>query len=256
MSGPAEVLRGQGLGRTFGTGARAVAALAQVDLRLEAGRFVALVGPSGSGKTTLLALLGLLDAPSEGRLWLFGQPVETLSQAALTRLRRRVGFIFQDFALVDHWNAWQNVTCSLVPEGVPARERRRRALERLEAVGIGAKAESLPRELSGGERQRVAVARALLDRPGLLLADEPTSNVDEQSGEAVAALLEASARAGAAVVVATHDRALTARADEIWKLQGGRIVSAPEAPVRRPGPEAPDARGSSMPEDTGAGDGR
>jgi putative ABC transport system ATP-binding protein len=217
------IVSARGVGKVYASGSREmVVALRALDLDLHAGQLVALSGPSGSGKTTLLGLLGLLDLPTEGRISLFGQSLDGLPQAALTELRRhRLGFIFQDFALIEHWSVWQNVACSLLPQGVSRDERRRRAVQRLEAVGLASRAESMPTRLSGGERQRVAIARALVHDPGLILADEPTSNLDHETGQIVIGHLEAMARAGAAVLAATNDDRLLQKADAIVELVRG-----------------------------------
>ena len=223
MSEPRVMTRG--LGRVYAPGtAWEVVALRDVHLELAPAKLVALRGPSGSGKTTLLSLLGLLDAPTEGQVWLFGKSVENLSEGARTELRRlRLGFVFQDFALIESWSAWQNVACSLIPLGVPRTEQRRRALAQLESLGLGGRSDSLPHRLSAGERQRVAIARAVLHGPELLLADEPTSNLDEESGGAIIERFGVMAAGGTTVLAATHDARFLERADVVLELLGGGV---------------------------------
>lgn len=202
---------------------REVRALDGVSVAVGPGRFAALTGPSGSGKTTLLALLGALDRPTSGQVLFDGQDLAACSDTALARIRRRVGLIFQSFALIPGLPAWENVTYPLVPRGVPPRRRWEIAQSLLERVGLGDRLLAPARELSGGEQQRVAAARALAGEPEALLADEPTSNLDGASAAVVRALLQEQHQAGKTVVVCTHDPLLAALAEVRFKLQGGRL---------------------------------
>jgi putative ABC transport system ATP-binding protein len=224
-------------------GARTI--LDGLSLMLEPGAFVAIVGESGAGKSTLLNLIAGLESPDAGRIELAGADLAALDDDARTRLRRRaIGFVFQAFHIVPHLTALENTMLPLVLQGVEARERTRRAAEMLEAVGLGDRAQSMPRELSGGELQRVALARALVHRPALVLADEPTGNLDPDSAQSVLALLAQSARAGdAATILVTHSETAARAADRVLRLARGRLIAAaPEAPAAR-GPAAirPDA---------------
>jgi putative ABC transport system ATP-binding protein len=186
--------------------------------------FVAVTGPSGGGKSTLLALLAALDRPTVGRVALDGRDLSAASEAERTRARRRVGLVFQSAPMLRRLPAWENVALPLVPRGVPASDRRARALQALDRVGLAVRAESPPEELSAGEAQRVGVARALVTGPDLLVADEPTSSLDARSAASVVDLLAAFHAAGGTVVVATHDPALLARAGRVVVLEAGRLV--------------------------------
>ncbi len=207
-------------------GARTV--LDGLSLAVEPGEVVAIVGESGTGKSTLLNLIGGLEQPDAGSVVLAGTDLGTLDDDGRTRLRcRAVGFVFQAFHIVPHLSARENTVLPLVLQGVPARERDERAMAMLAAVGLGSRAEALPRELSGGELQRVAIARALVHRPALVLADEPTGNLDPDTAQAVLALLNRSARAGhAATILVTHSDAAAATADRVLRLDRGRLVDA------------------------------
>jgi putative ABC transport system ATP-binding protein len=190
------------------------------------GEFVAIMGPSGCGKSTLLNVLGLLDTPSGGSYSFFGQEVAGRSEAELTAMRRdRIGFVFQSFNLIDDLSVAENVEVALLYRRVPAADRRRRVAEALERVGIGHRAKHRPQQLSGGQQQRVAVARALVSDPGLILADEPTGNLDTANGEAVMTLLTDAAAAGVTVIMVTHSLAHAAAAQRTIKLLDGRVVS-------------------------------
>jgi putative ABC transport system ATP-binding protein len=215
------------LTRTFRQGDRTVTALAAVTLEIAAGEHVAITGPSGSGKTTLLQLLGALDRPSGGRLALEGRELARLGDGELTRLRlRRLGFVFQQFNLVPTLTARANIEAALDPLGLRARERRARATARLADVGLADRAGHLPSQLSGGEQQRVAIARALATEPAVVLADEPTGNLDRASADVVAGLLGALAgEHGRTVVVVTHDAELAGRAPRVVRLEDGRVVA-------------------------------
>ncbi|BEQ15336.1 ABC transporter ATP-binding protein [Desulfoferula mesophila] len=194
-------------------------------LQLPAGRTVALLGPSGSGKSTLLSLLAGLERPSRGEVFLDGQALSPLSEDELCLLRRhKVGFVFQAFYLIPTLSALENVAFPLYPTGVPKRERQARALELLSQVGLAARREHLPAKLSGGERQRVAIARALVNRPRVLFCDEPTGNLDSQTGgEILDLLFELNLEQSMALLMVTHDRGLAARADETWHMHDGEV---------------------------------
>jgi putative ABC transport system ATP-binding protein len=210
--------------RAFRQGDRTVTALDGVTLRIDAGEHVAITGPSGSGKTTLLQLLGALDRPTGGELRLDDEPLSELDDRALTGLRlRRLGFVFQQFNLVPTLSARANVEAALDPLGMGRRERRTRAVDRLDEVGLGDRAGHLPSQLSGGEQQRVAIARALATEPAVVLADEPTGNLDRASADAVADLLGELA-GERTVVVVTHDAELAARAPRVVRLRDGRVT--------------------------------
>jgi putative ABC transport system ATP-binding protein len=205
--------------------AGAVTALADVSLRVEAGEYLGIVGPSGCGKSTLLHVLGCVDVPTAGALRFEGRDVASLPDAERSRLRlRAIGFVFQRFFLMPMLTAWENVELPQAEAGVPRAERRARTAELLDYVGLGARASHRPSELSGGEMQRVAIARALANRPRLLLADEPTGELDQATGAQVAELLDRLHRDGTAVVVVTHDAAMAARAPRLVHMRDGRIV--------------------------------
>ncbi len=223
MSGTAPLLEMTGVHRVHPGG---VVALAGVDLTVEAGELVAVVGPSGSGKSTLLHLAGTLDRPTGGTVRIDGQDTRLLSDRQLSRLRAsRIGFVFQQFHLTAGVTARDLVADGLLYSGVPLPLRRARAAEVLERVGLAARAGHRPHELSGGERQRIAIARAVVGRPGLLLADEPTGNLDSASGAQVMGLLRDLHAEGTGVVVITHDRELAASLPRRVTVRDGRITS-------------------------------
>jgi putative ABC transport system ATP-binding protein len=217
------LLRLREVARAYRAGPGVVPALRGVSLDVAQGELLALVGPSGSGKSTLLHVCGLVDAPDAGSYALDGQETRSLSAAALTRLRReRIGFVFQGFNLVPVLTAFENVEVPLLLAGVPRRERKGRVGEALAAVGLEGEAARRPDRLSGGQRQRVAIARALVKRPRLVLADEPTANLDGDTAAQVLELLRALARAqGATVLVATHDPRVTRHCDRSVALKDG-----------------------------------
>lgn len=221
------IIRTEGLGRVFGSGARAVTALRDVTLEVAAGELVVLLGPSGSGKTTLLTLLGGLDEPTTGRVIVDGTPLDTLGEAQAADLRARsIGYVFQSFGLIPVLSAAENVELPLRILTTPAREREERVAELLERVGLASHSEQRPYELSGGQQQRVGIARALANRPRILLADEPTGQLDSATGAAMMQLIVSVVRSdGVAALVSTHDPAVAALADRVVELHDGRLTT-------------------------------
>jgi putative ABC transport system ATP-binding protein len=214
-----------GITKVYDTGKIKVEALRGIDLEVTKGEFVAVVGPSGSGKSTLLNLLGCLDTPSDGEYLLSGEAVAGLDRDHLADVRnRRVGFVFQNFNLLPQLTALENVEMPMLFGGVGRRERRKRAMARLEAVGLADRVEHKPTELSGGQMQRVAIARALAMEPDIVLADEPTGNLDTSSGTDVMSVLEELWKGGATLVVVTHDKALAQRANRVVEIRDGVVV--------------------------------
>jgi putative ABC transport system ATP-binding protein len=211
--------------KVYDIGKIQVEALRGIDLKVRNGEFVAVVGPSGSGKSTLLNLLGCLDTPTGGEYLLSGEGVAGLDRDQLADVRnRRVGFVFQNFNLLPQLTALENVEMPLLFGGVGRRERRRRALERLEAVGLADRVEHRPTELSGGQMQRVAIARALAMEPDIVLADEPTGNLDTGSGTDVMGALQELWKQGSTLIVVTHDTALAGRANRMVEIRDGLVV--------------------------------
>ena len=214
-----------GVSRTWDVGGRPVHALRDVTLSIAAGEYLAVMGPSGSGKSTLLSLLGGLDRPTAGSYLFEGREVAALSDDELSRLRReRIGFVFQSFHLVPRMTALENVGLPLVLGGVPPAERLARAAEALASVGLTERSGHRPDQLSGGEKQRVCLARAVVTGPGLILADEPTGNLDSRSGAEIVALLERLHAGGRTLLVVTHDPGIGARAPRKVRLADGRVV--------------------------------
>ena len=210
--------------RTYPMGRTTLQALRGVCLSVERGEYLAVIGPSGSGKSTLMHIAGCLDRPSSGRCWIDGTPVEDLPDEALSRLRnRKMGFVFQSFFLIPQLSVQENVEVPLVYAGVGREQRSALAREVLGRVGLAGRLDHRPNELSGGECQRVAIARALVTRPDLLLADEPTGNLDRRTGEEITEILEQLHAEGVTVVVVTHDVSKARRAQRVIQMQDGRI---------------------------------
>jgi putative ABC transport system ATP-binding protein len=215
-----------GVGKTYRSGTLEVEALRDVTLRIEPGELVAVVGPSGSGKSTLMHILGCLDVPTTGEFHLAGEAVDRLDEDHLAEVRnRRIGFVFQQFNLLAYLSAWRNVELPLVYAGVDRAERHDRAHAALARVGLADRAAHRPGELSGGQQQRVAIARALVTEPDLLLADEPTGNLDSASTLDVLGLLTDLHAGGTTIVLITHDADVAARADRTLVLHDGRVAA-------------------------------
>jgi putative ABC transport system ATP-binding protein len=215
----------QGIKKVFYTDEVETHALSDVHLDIKQGEYVAIAGPSGCGKTTLLSILGLLDTPSDGSYVLDGRPVVNLSAADRARVRnRQIGFIFQAFNLIGDLTVYENVELPLTYRGLSSAERKRRVTEALERVGMSHRVKHYPAQLSGGQQQRVAVARAVAGDPAILLADEPTGNLDSSNGESVMELLRELHRGGATICMVTHDPRYAAHADRTIELFDGRVV--------------------------------
>jgi len=221
----APIVAARRISKVFPMPAGPVTALSDVSLQIDAGAYCAVVGPSGCGKSTLLHILGCVDVPSSGEVAIGGREVSALTDAERSGLRlREIGFVFQRFFLLPMLTAWENVVLPQAESGVSRSDRDKRTRELLEYVGLAGRATHRPSELSGGEMQRVAIARALANRPKLLLADEPTGELDQRTGEQIISLLDRLHQDGTAVVVVTHDGAVAARAKRLLTMRDGRIV--------------------------------
>lgn len=230
-------IRLQAIYKHYRMGETRVAALDGVDLTVAAGEFVAIMGPSGSGKSTLMNILGCLDRPSGGSYLLDGREVAGLNEEELARVRNeKIGFVFQSFNLLPRMSALDNVALPLVYAGVPREERLGRAAEKLQQVGLGDRLQHRPNEMSGGQRQRVAIARALINDPSILMADEPTGNLDTRSGTEIMQLFAQLHAQGKTILLVTHEADIAARARRIITLRDGRIVSDEGVPERGEAP--------------------
>ena len=213
------------MSRVYGADGAQVTALKATSFEIAEGEFVAIVGASGSGKSTLMNLLGLLDRPSSGALFMEGRNCSTLRDDERAWLRnQRIGFVFQSYLLLPRLNAWRNVELPLIYAGTPKGERRKRAMDALDRVGLCAKADRLPCQLSGGEQQRVAIARAIISKPALLLADEPTGALDSVAGRGVLELLKGIHRQGCTIIMVTHDPGVASQAQRVLTMRDGELV--------------------------------
>jgi putative ABC transport system ATP-binding protein len=223
---PDYIIKGEALRKDYVLGAETVHALRGVDVLVERNEFVAIMGPSGSGKSTLMNLIGCLDTPSSGEYWLNGHAVSQRTDDELARIRNReIGFVFQTFNLLPRATALHNVELPLIYAGVPSKQRKERAAAMLKRVGLGDRMTHRPAELSGGQRQRVAIARALVNEPAILLADEPTGNLDSQTGNEIMALFEELYSTGQTIVLVTHEHDIAEHARRTMTLRDGLISS-------------------------------
>lgn len=213
------------LRKTYRTGSIAVEALKDVNVEIEEGEFVAIMGPSGSGKSTVMNIIGCLDRPTAGKYLLDRVQIETLTDVQLANIRnKKIGFVFQSFNLLARSSALKNVELPMMYGGVPVKERRERALDALERVGLGDRVHHQPNELSGGQKQRVAIARALVNRPAILLADEPTGNLDTKSGDEIMEIFRQLNEEGTTIILVTHEAEIAQRAKRILTFRDGEIL--------------------------------
>jgi putative ABC transport system ATP-binding protein len=230
------IIKLEGITRDYMMGAEQVRALRGVDLEIRRNEYVAIMGPSGSGKSTIMNMLGCLDTPSAGRYWLNGHEVSRMKDDDLARIRNHeIGFVFQTFNLLPRASALANVELPLVYAGISGRERRRRAETALQRVGLGERMHHKPNELSGGQRQRVAIARALVNEPSILLADEPTGNLDSTTSEEIMRVFGALHAQGQTVVLVTHEPEIATHAHRVVVLRDGRVDSDRATPPRATG---------------------
>jgi putative ABC transport system ATP-binding protein len=212
--------------KTYRMGSMDITVLADIVLNVQGGEFIAVMGPSGSGKSTLMNILGCLDRPTSGVYYFETREISTLTDDELASVRNtKIGFVFQTFNLLPRFSALKNVEVPLIYGGIPARKRRERAVPLLERVGLGERMQHKPTELSGGQQQRVAIARALVNNPSLLLADEPTGNLDSRSGEEILKILTELNGQGVTIIIVTHDQDVAAQCRRIINLKDGRIVN-------------------------------
>ena len=229
------LIQAKGIKKIYEVGVVEIEALVGVDLDVVKNEYVAIMGPSGSGKSTFMNILGCLDTPTEGSYYLNGHLVSNLDDDELARIRNReIGFVFQTFNLLPRASAVQNVELPLVYGGVPATERRERAMEALRAVGLIERAAHRPNELSGGQRQRVAIARAVVNNPSLILADEPTGNLDSRTGEEIMLVFEKIHEAGNTILIVTHEEYIAEHTQRIVRLLDGKIASDVRNSVKKP----------------------
>jgi putative ABC transport system ATP-binding protein len=218
--------------KIYGTGSIQVEALKDINFEVETNEFVGLIGPSGSGKSTLMNIIGCLDVPTSGEYFFEGESIESFNHNQLAEIRNeKIGFIFQNFNLLPYATAFENVEIPMIFKGVKARARRARVMELLDRVGLAQRASHKPNELSGGEMQRVAIARSLANNPSLILADEPTGNLDTKSGDEILAVFESLWNEGHTLVVITHNPNISGRAQRIIKLKDGMIEQKGDSPL-------------------------
>jgi putative ABC transport system ATP-binding protein len=221
-----DIIRTQNLSKDYLLGKLKVPALREIDINIQKGEFVAIMGPSGSGKSTLMHIIGCLDRPTDGEYYLDGELVSAMPKSALAMVRnRKIGFVFQSFNLLPHLNILKNVELPLMYGGMNSRKRNIKAREILDSVGLSDRLKHKPTELSGGQRQRVAIARAIVNDPSILLADEPTGNLDSQAGGDILEIFNRLHRDGNTVIMVTHDSAVAARADRIIRIMDGKIFN-------------------------------
>lgn len=240
------IIRIEGITKDYIMGTQVVRALRGVDVEIFSNEYVAIMGPSGSGKSTLMNLIGCLDTPTEGHYYFEGESVETMTDDELAEIRnQKIGFVFQTFNLLPRADALHNVELPLIYSGTSAQERRRRALEALEVVGLSDRVDHRPNELSGGQRQRVAIARALVNNPSIILADEPTGNLDTTTGQEIMEVLETIYSEGNAIILVTHEQYIAEHANRIVRILDGMIGSDEKVTRRRSASGISVAKGTS-----------